>query len=82
MEVERNLIDQARSLIDSGMEAGIYDQVDSGLTAAALLSIVEDWYLKSSHFKQTGLRATAYGDFAVSAAHRLLGFRNGDRKQS
>lgn len=78
IEVERAILHFKESLIQKGIEDGIYEQVDIQLTASALQTIVEDWYLKAWHFRERGLTANQYGEFVIETAHRLLGYDNGN----
>lgn len=73
IELEQTMLNELQVVIDDGIAAGIYANVQSNLTAAAILSLIQDWYLKSWHFRGSGIDANGYADFVVEAANRLLG---------
>lgn len=73
IRLEQTMLSELQVVIDDGIAAGIYDKVQSKLTAAAILSLIQDWYLKSWHFRGSGIDANGYADFVVDAANRLLG---------
>lgn len=71
--LEQKMLGELQAVIDDGIAAGIYRTSQSALTAAAILSLIQDWYLKSWHFKGNSVDATSYADFVVNAAKLLLG---------
>ena len=73
IQLEQKMLGELQAVIDDGISAGIYRTSQSTLTAAAILSMIQDWYLKSWHFKGNSVDATSYADFVVDAARRLLG---------
>lgn len=78
IQVEQIMLGELQVLIDDGVVAGIYDTESGKLNAAAILSLIQDWYLKGWHFRDSGIDATSYADFVLDAANRLLGRRSED----
>ncbi|CAA0079467.1 Uncharacterised protein [Zhongshania aliphaticivorans] len=73
LEVERNATGIIETQIEKGIKSGIYKPVDSALAAAALVSMVEEWFLKPWYFQERGTDVQAYADFVVGSARSLLG---------
>ena len=75
ISVERYFLQQLEPLIARGMEAGRYQQGNSYLSAAAVLSLIQDWYVKSWHFRDTKIDAQSYADFVVEMSNKMLAAR-------
>ncbi len=73
MEVENNVLHQMRVSIDDGIETGIFRAIDSAVAASAILAMVQNWYLKDWHFRNSDMDATRYAKFVLDAAHGMLG---------
>ena len=71
-QVEENMLNEVRAVIIEGARAGSYLPLDSKLVAAACQSLIQEWYLKTWHFKGSCMDATAYADFVLDSIHRLL----------
>lgn len=70
--VEENILNEMRAVILEGERAGIYQSLDRKLVAAACQSLIQNWYLKTWHFKGSSVDAAAYADFVLDSVHRLL----------
>lgn len=75
IQVEQDMLDQMQSLIAEGEREGIYAPMNTTLVAAACQSLIQDWYLKTWHFKGSDMDATTYADFVLDSTHRLLGYK-------
>ncbi|MEE4252051.1 MAG: TetR/AcrR family transcriptional regulator [Alcanivoracaceae bacterium] len=70
--VESNYLQQVEALINDGIAAGRYNSHSSYLSAAAILSLIQDWYIKSWHFRDMKIDAQGYADFVVEMTTRML----------
>lgn len=75
-DMERNFLTETGRLVDRGVAEGHYKCDDSYLAASAILSLIQDWFVKSWHFNNRGMNAERYGDFVVAMSNRMLSHSN------
>jgi len=54
------------SILERGMESGVFAIRDPLLVAAAIKAMLQDWYLKRWKYKRRKISVEAYADFVVS----------------
>ncbi|MDS1140843.1 TetR/AcrR family transcriptional regulator [Pusillimonas sp. SM2304] len=68
LEVENILYD----IIQEGIAAGDFHEVNARLLASLCKAMMQDWYLKRRKYSNQGVSATQYAEFIGSVLHRYL----------
>ncbi|MCB1173512.1 MAG: TetR/AcrR family transcriptional regulator [Leptospiraceae bacterium] len=74
--LERSTEIYFEEIIQRGMDGGEFQAVDVSMTASAVKSLLQDWYLKRYKYRARKISVDDYARFALSFVFRYLGVRD------
>lgn len=71
-QMERRSLREIQALIEQGVSEKLYGSTASYLTASAIVSLIQDWHVKSWHFRGRKISAQRYANFVIDMSNRML----------